>query len=385
MAFSSGHDGIAVTLWAAHTHFIPRFDGTGRLVLLSPEPECGKTRVLELLDRVCSGGETYSNVSPSYLFRRIGTDDAPPVTLLIDEADAIWRAKGDESAEAVRSIVNAGYRKGATVGRTEMNSHGAKLVRYKVFAPVALAAWAKTGNPLPDTIMSRALTIWLRRRAPGQRLRAFRFRTAEEEGTPLRARLAAWAEQAGEKIGDPWPELPAVLRDRDRAAEIWEPLIAVADLAGGEWPALARAACTAIAGGAGAQDNLTEGARLLSDIRAVWPRPARGRGTEGTGGTALISMVPPVPLVPLLGTGELLAKLRALEDAPWAELGKDRHPLTARELARMLKPYGIPTNTKIKLGDKSVRGYRAADFGDAWSRYLPPAAANDARSTADDR
>ena len=48
------------------------------------------------------------------MFRRIGTEDAGPVTCCWMSADAIWkRGKADESAEAVRSIVNAGHRKGA--------------------------------------------------------------------------------------------------------------------------------------------------------------------------------------------------------------------------------------------------------------------------------
>ena len=133
VAFPSSHAAIAVTLWAAHTHLAAGFESTPRLALLSPEKQCGKSRVLELLALLSAGAETLSDASPAYLYRRIG---AGPVTILLDEADAIWkRGKSDETAEALRSIVNAGHRKSATVGRVEMNGQTAKLTRFPVSRP----------------------------------------------------------------------------------------------------------------------------------------------------------------------------------------------------------------------------------------------------------
>ena len=101
-----------MTLWAAHTHLVESFESTPRLALLSPEKQCGKTRVLELLALLGAGAETLSDASAAYLFRRIG---AGAVTVLLDEADAIWkRGKSDDTAEALRSIVNAAPRPART-------------------------------------------------------------------------------------------------------------------------------------------------------------------------------------------------------------------------------------------------------------------------------
>jgi hypothetical protein len=309
-------------------------------VLLSPEPECGKTRVLELAEATCAGGEMLSDASAAYLFRRIGAEDAGPVTLLIDEADAIWkRGKGDESAEAIRSIVNAGHRKGATVGRVEMNSHDAKLVRFPVYAPAALAA---KGDPLPDTIMSRAVVIHMRRRAPGQPVKRYRERVTRPEGDELRGKLAAWAASVAAKVGDPWPDLPAGVDDRP--ADVWEPLVAVADLAGGDWPKLARDACTALVKGA-RDDAQGIGTRLLADLRAVF-------------GDA-----------DALSTEAILGKLRKLDEAPWGDWYG--HPLTARDLAKLLKPYGVKPKV-VRIGEATPRGYRRDELADPWTRYLPP-------------
>jgi hypothetical protein len=345
VVFPSEHAAVAVTLWIVHTHLVACFDATGRLVLLSPEPECGKTRVLELAEAACAGGEMLNDASAAYLFRRIGTEDAGPVTLLLDEADAIWkRGKSDESAEALRSIVNAGHRKGATVGRVEMNSHDARLIRFPVYAPAALAA---KGDPLPDTIMSRAVVLRMRRRAPDQQVRPYRTRITRPEGEALRGKIASWTASVAARVGDPWPGLPPGVTDRP--ADVWEPLIAVADLAGGAWPQLARDACTAMVTGT-REDAQSTGVRLLADLREMFGDDAA------------------------MFTETILTRLRKLDEAPWGDW--HGHPLTARDLARKLRDYQTPdgkpiSSRQVRAGEITAKGYRRTDLTDAWSRYLP--------------
>jgi hypothetical protein len=69
VASPASHAAVAVTLWAAHTHLSARFESAPRLALLSPEKQCGKSRVLELLDLLCAGAETLSDASPAYCRR----------------------------------------------------------------------------------------------------------------------------------------------------------------------------------------------------------------------------------------------------------------------------------------------------------------------------
>jgi hypothetical protein len=57
----------------------------------------------------------------------------------------------------------------------------------------------------------------------------------------------------------------------DRAADTWEPLIAVADLAQGDWPTRARAAAVAMTSAEAQQEEDTSaGVRLLADLREVF-------------------------------------------------------------------------------------------------------------------
>ncbi len=169
-----------------------------------------------------------------------------------------------------------------------------------------------------------------------------------------------------DRVGNPWPDMPSGVADRP--ADVWEPLLMVSDLAGGDWPRRAREACTMFVAGA-RDDTESIGTRLLADLRAVWPCS----GTSGTCGTVLASGVPHVPhvpeRVPYLGTEALLGRLHALDEAPWADwYGK---PLNPRDLAKLLKPYGV-NSAKVRIGEQSVRGYRAADLHDVWVRYLGP-------------
>jgi Protein of unknown function (DUF3631) len=336
VAFPSTHAAVAVTLWAAHTHLAAAFESTPRLALLSPEKQCGKSRVLELLELLSAGAETLSDASPAYLYRRIG---AGPVTILLDEADAIWkRGKTDETAEALRSIVNAGHRRSATVGRVEMNGTAAKLIRFRVYAPAAVAGI----GTLPDTILDRAVIVRMRRRAPDERIRDYRERTTRPEGDALRELLDRWTEHVAGQVGDPWPDMPPGVADRP--ADVWEPLLMVADLAGGDWPKLAAEACAAFVTGA-RDDTASLGTRLLADLRAVF-------------GDA-----------PQLFTQTVLSKLHELGESPWADYSYGK-PFSARDLADMLREHQVKSH-QLRIGEDSRKGYRRGDLEDAWARYLP--------------
>jgi hypothetical protein len=216
------------------------------------------------------------------------------------------------------------------------------VTHFKVYCAVALAGIGE----LPDTIMSRSIIIKMQRRAPNESIDPFRTRKHASTGHAYRDRLAEWAESVGETAGEAWPEIPDGIVDRNE--EIWEPLLAVADAAGGDWPEMARKACVALC--KAAEDRrVSLGIRLLGDLRILF-----GEYDAKTTGTLL----------------DLLASEHSgLDaDAPWAELyGK---PINARKLAELLRPYGIKPR-KVKIDGVSLQGYRREDLWDSWRRWLP--------------
>jgi hypothetical protein len=134
-------------------------------------------------------------------------------------------------------------------------------VDFPAFAAVAMAGigW------LPDTPLSRSIIVRMRRRHAGERVEPFRRRLHEREGTALRSEIEAWAGSLPQQIT--YPEVPAQVRDRDQ--DVWEPLIAIADLVGGEWPAGARVAAVALVADA-RETEPRLGIRLLADLRTVF-------------------------------------------------------------------------------------------------------------------
>jgi hypothetical protein len=340
--FPDAHALTAVTLWAAHAHMVEWFQTSPRLALLSPEPWSGKTRVLEVLDLVVPEPMMSLNASPAAIFRTLANRQ---ITLLFDEVDAIWNKRGkDDNHEDLRALLNAGYKRGATIPRCTGPKH--EVVDFPVFAAVALAGL----GDLPDTIMTRAIIIRMRRRSPTESVQPFRTRQHAVPGHELRDCLAEWAADVGPSVGNAWPTLPEGIVDRP--AELWEPLIAIADRAGTMWAEAARKACVAMC--AASQDNRASlGVRLLSDLRIIF---AAAGDPEA------------------LHTETILTRLCAgseyglEDDAPWSELhGK---PLGVRGLASMLKPYGVKS-TKVNVGGRSLQGYRREQLWDAWQRYLP--------------
>src|SRR5215472_11871454 len=120
---------------------------------------------------------------------------------------------------------------------------------------------------LPDTILSRSIVIRMRRRAPDEIVEAFRRRVHAPLGEALRRRLTAWAAAILEEATAARPQMPQGVEDRN--ADIWEPLLAVADIAGGDWPSLARQTATALVAAA-REIEPSLNIRLLADLRTIF-------------------------------------------------------------------------------------------------------------------
>jgi hypothetical protein len=335
VAFPSPETHDAATLWAAHAHGMEAWDTTARLAFLSPEPGSGKTRALEIIGLLVPRPIEAVNMSPSALFRLIGREEGLP-TILFDEIDTVFGPKAREQEE-LRGLLNAGYHRGAKTYRGIIRGGKVGVEEIEAFAAVALAGL----NDLPDTLMSRAIIVRMRRRAPKERVEPYRRRLHSAEGEVLRDRLAAWIEGQLPGLKTNFPELPASITDR--AADCWEPLIAIADIAGGHWPDRARvAAVTDVTASAGGRETL--GVRLLRDLKEIF-------GEEDH-----------------LPTERILSKLHDMDESPWGDIrGK---PLDARGLARRLSNYGIKRAT-IRVLATTHKGYRASDLHDSWARYLP--------------
>jgi hypothetical protein len=106
IAYPSDHALIAHVLWIAHTHLMRAWESTPRLAFLSPEPASGKTRSMEVTELLVPKAVAAVNVTPAYLFRKVGGEDGPP-TILFDEIDTVFGPKAKEHEE-IRALLNSG-------------------------------------------------------------------------------------------------------------------------------------------------------------------------------------------------------------------------------------------------------------------------------------
>lgn len=335
---------VAVALWDAHAHLLDCFDSTPRIAFLSPEPGSGKTRALEIVETLVPQPMTAVNASAAALFRSVSAGTGKP-TILFDEIDTVFGPKAGDNEE-LRGFLNAGHRRTGVTYRCIGDGGQQTVQAFPSYCAVAVAGLGS----LPDTILSRSIVIRMRRRARNEKVEPFRARVHEAEGNALRDRLAAWAEQAREDVMGAWPDMPDGVTDRP--ADVWEPLLAVADAVGGHWPDRARQACVTLVKASKANDRGSLGVRLLTDLRDH----------------VMVG-------IDRLPTVAILDRLNALDDAPWADLnGK---PLDNRRLSRMLAEYMTAdnepiTSRNIKTAGSVLKGYYAADLHDAWQRYCPP-------------
>lgn len=188
---------------------------------------------------------------------------------------------------------------------------------------------------MPDTITDRSIRVAIKRKTAAETVEKFHRRHAEAETAPLRELAEAWGEAHAEELLEAEPHLPAGLNDR--ASEAWEPLLAIADLAGGEWTLNARQSALALVGDE--TDEPSPGVRLLAKLRDVF------EGQEAMATTAI---------------------LVAVNDDDELPFGGWRHGdgLDPRGLSRLLKPYAVKSRT-IRVDGSTPKGYRREQLEEA--------------------
>ncbi len=327
----------AATLWVAATHLQGSWQHAPRLAVVGPAKRCGKSRLLDMLTETVHQPVLTVNSTPAAVFRSI-TEEPP--TLLVDEADTIFGTpKMAEKNEEMRGLLNAGHQRDRYVLRVVGNDHTPR--RFHTFA---MAAIAGIGD-LPDTIMDRSIVIRMRRRAEGEKVSPYRTKRDSPALHAIRDKIAQWTAPLADRALHLEPAMPV----EDRAADTWEPLVIIADLAGGPWPRLARQACRRMVDAeAQTEEDNPGGARILADIRRVFHAAAEPDS---------------------ITTDQLLFTLNSDPEAPWAETG--RGGLNPRNLGQLLSEFGIRSGN-VRLPDGTQRkGYTRHKFTDAWRRYCP--------------
>ncbi len=360
----------ALALWMVHTYAFELRRVATYIGIESPEKRCGKTTLLTVLSELVNRPVMASNISSPGFFRTIALKRP---TMLIDEADTVLQRNRE-----LRGILNAGCARktgyvirvtaekgqggnGGKPGQEGEGNGGGKsggwrtwkglfLGRFSSWCPKAIA----TIKHLPETLADRCILIAMQRK--GAKEKCERLRNLD--GRELRMKCARWVADHAKEIAQGRPELPEDLNDR--AADIWEPLLAIADLAGGDWPERARAAAVGLT--AAAQEESPIG-MLLLDLLVMFVQQKHKPGNEWMKEKDEVRMF----------SRDMVAGLNSSADRPWMVLRKGK-AVTELWLSQQLRPYGIRPKT-IWIGENAGKGYAEGDFTEVFARYIPKGAA----------
>jgi hypothetical protein len=345
---------LAIALWMVATHMFERFDAFAYVVITSKTKRSGKTRLSEVISFACSNPMNFSTMSSSNLFRVVNPDPEAyytekqpfvPPTVMFDEAESL----NSEAAGTMRSVLNAGYRKGQVVPRTV----GQRVVQFKIYCP---KVFILIGDVF-DTLRDRSIIINMVR---GESKRRFLYDEAQQEGAALRSEITAWMYQTGTRELTPAAaatvdhfktDRAEYLSDRDE--EIWAPIFAV---------------CKALC-----PERYRELQRLAVDLCAAKTAEKTAyktldlfeSKTEQTeyAEKAAVDLLAVINGDKAIGSADAVQKLRDLDLAPWRTYrgrGLDQHLL-----GDLLASIGIPSvNVRMPGGranGKVLKGYRRLD------------------------
>jgi Protein of unknown function (DUF3631) len=301
----------ALALWVLFAYAHEAFDVSALVIVSSPTSQCGKTRLLEVLFVLTPKADLSVDPSDASLYRAI--EEHHP-SLLLDESDGL----DFKTRKALRSLFNSRhYRTTAWVRRCVGDGAAMEVRNFSTWCPKVLAGIGR----LPDTMTNRAVVIRMERKPRSARVEPFRLPRVRAALEPVRSQAARWARDHLDELRDAEPDVPEGLTDRQ--ADNWRPLLAIAEAAGGAWPARARRAATALSSILDTDDvSLKE--QLLVDV-------------------ASFAAAYPEAVVP---TAELLAHLHQMEERPWNEWGRQRKPMTPHALAAELRGFKVESEFK---------------------------------------
>jgi hypothetical protein len=309
----------------------------------SADPVSGKTTTLGVVSFLMPRAICTVDISKAALYRAIKRWQP---SFVIDEFDDVLADKTDANKAELRSVINSGHTRGQGVLRCITDEHTPEL-----FSTFATKAIGMIGRKMPPQTLSRCIFIELRRRKKDERITKFKHED-DAELADLRSRLRRWSLDNVEALRNVAPSMPDTFDNR--LEDNWRLQFAIADLCSGveDWGDRARAAAVKIES---VSDSRTIGVCLLVDTKAIfYPKDKNGEA-----------------LLPLerISSADLVNNLATNPDSPWAEWKKG-NPITQRQLAGLLKPFGIAPQL-IRLSDRDVmRGYQRTQFEDAWERYF---------------
>jgi uncharacterized protein DUF3631 len=214
----------------------------------------------------------------------------------------------------------------------EKNETG--LTKYSCWCPKVIALIGE----VPDTIADRSIVVKMSRKLTSEVCAPL----TELNTSEIRSKCARFALDAGESMA----RCDAIRGEglNDRAADTFDPLYAIARLAGNDWETRLHTAALHLTSAARTENT---GVELLLDIASIFMQSGREKVFSRE-------------LVATLREGRSGMKSLALRNSAIEEHG----------IAKILRSYGIRPRT-FRIGKEVNKGYEAGSLREALARYVP--------------
>lgn len=329
------HAGDVLAVWCLQSWCYELFDFAAIVAVWSPEHECGKGRVLDVAEKVVRRPFRTSNTSAAVLYHVISEGN---LTVLVDEFDSVSHGQRD----GICNILKGGFQANGMAHRMTERDGAQVVVEFPTYSPKMVATI--TLDKLDKATRSRSIGIRMQRKPRSQRVAKFR----RVDGTVLQRKCMRWAQDNAEAI-HVIPPMDVDECATDRQEDVWEPLVAIARVAGGDWEERIRSAAMHLTGGGSDGASETEGHQLLAALQSYFSE--HGDRAE---------------------TKKIITTLKESGDFDDVNYGRGLNP---HFLAKALKPYGVEPGVHKMTGGKSARGYSRDDCEQAFSIYLSDAPA----------
>jgi putative DNA primase/helicase len=327
------HAAVLFAVWSLHSYIFDVFSFTPYLHITSPEKECGKSTLAELMNHLCNLATTPGGMTAASMFRRI---ERLRPTLLLDE----WDTLSEDTRLAALNVLNTGFKWNGVYTICVGDDHDDR--DFHTFCPKAI--FGLSAAKLPDTTRSRCFPVMLQKKLPRERIEKL---TRKFDGSILRRKCLRWANDHREELSKREPVMPDGLSARQE--DISEPLLAIAEACGGIWPDAVRQAILHFCGQAKTDESDAKH-ELLKDIQESFRKQAPADR---------------------FSSAAMRDYLNGLEDRQWGGWNEGKG-ISQRQIADRLRSYRIASRS-VRLADgKVARGYYLADFQDIFDRYLAP-------------
>lgn len=330
-----------LALWVVHTHAIDAADFTPYLHVQSPVKRSGKSRLLEVLELLVARPSVTGRITAAALARLV---DGKQATMLMDENDTVFNS-GGERAEDLRGMLNNGFTRGKPYVKCHPQDAKA-VVCFDLFGPKVISGIGR----LPETIEDRSIPIEMKRKLPNEVTQRFRQRRVVAEAARISHRAENLVKTLIAELKLAEPHLPDSWNDRQQ--DVAEPLLAIADYFGGDWPVKARQALSVLWNTRPAEREVEVG--LLEDIRIAFQKIDSNGKVIGRHD--------------IIFTRDLITQLTACSDSPWREFANGK-PITEPQLSKVLRKFKIKPGT-VRIGIETAKGYKREQFEEVWERYL---------------